>query len=1117
MDEYYDDKPDFASADPVTVTSGMTVTANAQLALGGVISGAVTDAATALPLENIGVTAYDATTGDYVNSDSTDASGLYRIGGLAPDHYKLYLYDSDGVYLEEYYDDKPDFASADPVLATGGLTVTANAQLVRAAVITGVVTAAATGLPLEDIDVNVYNATTGNYIRDTDTDASGVYRIGGLATGPYKLYFRDYDGVYLGEYYHDKPDLASADPVMATAGTTVTVNAALGLAGVVNGAVTDEGSGAPLVSINVTVYNAATGNSISSDNTDAAGIYHIGGLATGGYKVRFVDNNGIYMTEYYNDKATLASADWVTATAGLTITVNAALIPGGVLNGVVTDEDSGLPLEDVDVNLYDALTGNYLNDRDTNAAGVYRFGGLATGRYKLYFRDRSGVHLGEYYDDQPNITAADPITVTLGLTTTVEAALGRGGRITGRVTDAHSDAGIADVYISVNREDGDTLSASAYTDAQGYYTTSALYTGVYRVEFSPPPPYYSEYYDNFMQWVNFTPVTVTAPLTTTSVDAALQAGYLITGVVSGPGPLENVYVMAYRVADSYSWSGAYTDSDGQYEIGPLPPGFYRVYFQSGDWHASEWYSDATSYRDSALIHVTADTPDINASLAGGGLIAGAVTGAGGAPLPDVDVYVYPAGNSSSVAWGETDAAGHYLINRGLPTGAYQIKFSAPPGYTTEWYNDRPDQASATVLAVTAGVTATADAQLAAYVWGSITGAVTAADTGLPLSTWVYAYNAGGNSVRSNYAYGGVYTLDYLPPGVYRIYFSDSEPYPSIYYDTRPDLSSAERITVTAGVTVTNINQALPRGGSITGVVTGNGSGGLPGVYVYARRVTGSWASRNTYTGVDGAYRLDGLPAGGYKVQFTPPSPFRSEWYDDVYLESVAEIVTVTVGSVTPNVDAALALGGVITGHVTAADTGAPLPALYIDVYSATGAFAAGAYTNGDGEYQTPGLPAGDYRVFFEVGPWTLYQTEWYSDAHTQDESITVTVPALGAASPINAALERGGSISGWTYNRVTGLPLDDVYVAAYRTPDYDYVNYDYSNDWGFYQVSGLPEDHYKVYFSRSGYKVQWYNQAADFTAALTVTVSAPDDFPNVNAYLRYAREVYLPIVMRNKP
>ena len=165
-------------------------------------------------------------------------------------------------------------------------------------------------------------------------------------------------------------------------------------------------------------------------------------------------------------------------------------------------------------------------------------------------------------------------------------------------------------------------------------------------------------------------------------------------------------------------------------------------------------------------------------------------------------------------------------------------FSAPTGYVSEWYDNKSSQMAATIITATGGVTLTnINAQLAASTVGpagAITGTVTAADTGLPLNMWVYAYNSGGSQAGSSYATGGAYVLSNLSAGAYRVYFSGSSPYPGRYYNNKPNLAAANVVTVTSGVTVTNINQVLKPGGIITGVVTG--SGGVPGVLVTAYRV-----------------------------------------------------------------------------------------------------------------------------------------------------------------------------------------------------------------------------------------------------------------------------------------
>ena len=514
-----------------------------------------------------------------------------------------------------------------------------------------------------------------------------------------------------------------------------------------------------------------------------------------------------------------------------------------------------------------------------------------------------------------------------------------------------------------------------------------------------------------------------------------------------------------------------------------------------------------------------DLGNINADLTEGGRITGTVTGSGGVPLADLWVYVYPAGNDNSIVSIKTDADGHYATENGLATGQYQVQFSAPLGYQSEWYNNQASQTSATLVSVMAGEThGDVNAQLATYAWSTVTGTVTTADTGLPVNMWVYAYSVSGLGSWSAYANGGHYVLRGLPPDAYRISFSSPpSPYVPIYYHDQPDWDLADLITVTAGMTMTNINQALLRGGTITGTVS-SASDGVPGVYVYATRIGGSSWTRTSYTGLEGHYRLEGLTAGEYKVQFSPPSPFVGEWYNDAPDKNSASSVTVTLGAITPDINVTLDTGGIITGFITAAGTGDPLPGAYVNVYSTTGTSVRGSiYADTDGYYQTPGLPADEYHVFFDEGPWRYYRSEWYADASSQSTALTVTVPASGSVPDINASLEQGGSISGWTYNALKGLPVESVYVRIYDAVTGFYIGYDYSNNGGLYQVNALASGLYKAAFSRSGFKEQWYNQALNSDSALTITVSAPDEVYDINAYLRYANEVYLPLVLRQSP
>ncbi|NBD36256.1 MAG: hypothetical protein GVY30_09710, partial [Chloroflexi bacterium] len=362
ISEYYDDVPlhEYNSYDPVTVSDDTaTPNINASLAPGFQVIGRVTEEASGDPLSGIAIYIERLPNGDYWAGAYTDANGVYTTTpGVPAGSYRVVFTDYSGIYAKEYYTDVYRIDLATPVEITSTHRTGIDAALVPAAIITGVVTGPGSA-PLNDIRAYVYYSDTYSYASGATTDITGTYRVVGLGPVAYKLRFQDNSGQYLTEWHQDKPDWDTADPVALTSGVTTTVDAELTPAGVVTGTITAEGSGAPLENVNVTIYEAATGDSVKSGTTNVSGTYHIGGLISDSYKLRFYDNSGAYLAEYYDDKPDLGSADPFSVTAGVTTTINAELTPAGIITGTVTAEGSGLPLENVNVTTYEAATGDY--------------------------------------------------------------------------------------------------------------------------------------------------------------------------------------------------------------------------------------------------------------------------------------------------------------------------------------------------------------------------------------------------------------------------------------------------------------------------------------------------------------------------------------------------------------------------------------------------------------------------------------------------------------------------------------------------------------------------------------------------------------------------------------
>ena len=183
----------------------------------------------------------------------------------------------------------------------------------------------------------------------------------------------------------------------------------------------------------------------------------------------------------------------------------------------------------------------------------------------------------------------------------------------------------------------------------------------------------------------------------------------ISGVVSDPDgqPFE------FACVDSSPFGFGYTGPGGAYSIVGLPPGDYTVSFfdcYSGR-YIGEYYDDAPTRSEATPVPVVSGgaTTNINASLALGGSIVGNVA------APEVtdgsgEICILAKGSiPDNYAWGYVAQDGAYEVV-GLPTDTYKVKFE--PCFTSslvaEWYQDRPDEASADPVEVTQGSTTTLD-------------------------------------------------------------------------------------------------------------------------------------------------------------------------------------------------------------------------------------------------------------------------------------------------------------------------------------------------------------------------------------------------------------------------
>ncbi len=208
-------------------------------------------------------------------------------------------------------------------------------------------------------------------------------------------------------------------------------------------------------------------------------------------------------------------------------------------------------------------------------------------------------------------------------------------------------------------------------------------------------------------------------------------------------------------------------------------------------------------------------------------------------------------------------------------------------------------------------------------------------------------------------------------------------------------------------------------GSIAGTVT-DADTGLPVVHlcVIAYRVD-SGAAAGTLVRIHeaGRYQVEMLEPGPHYVSVVDCGPFIYEetWYGQSLSWEGAQPVEVIAGQVTPGIDVAVAtpvdLGGWISGTVTDAATGQPVPNICAGAINVETGAAAGEMrfrSDASGHYRIGMLGTGTFLVQFLDCSLHGYQEAWHGADGTV-EAVPVEVAEGRETTGVDVALVRGPS------------------------------------------------------------------------------------------------------------
>lgn len=620
----------------------------------------------------------------------------------------------------------------------------------------------------------------------------------------------------------------------------------------------------------------------------------------------------------------------------------------------------------------------------------------------------------------------------------------------------------------------------------------------------------------------------------------VSAGTIDGRVTDSSGqPIEGISVQSYvrqQYSDWYYWNwagSANTDSDGNYSIGGLIAGTYRVRFEDNNGvYTPEVYDDVPGddvWNSGTQITVPAEgiVSGINASLALGARIVGRVTASDG--VTGISGIYVESANITTWDWGpstHTDDDGYYAIGA-LVTGNYRVRFRDTSGtYAPEVYDNVPGDEfwnSGTLITAVAGSTAS-NINASLSVGAKIEGRVTLPDgqtgvSGINVQSVNISTRSWGPSATTDE--DGYYVISGLSAGNYRVGFKDySDTYAPEVYDNIPgdDLwNSGTAIMVPAENVVSNINAQLDEAGGINGQVTDVNGFAIENIYVEALAWNGRWWSRvgYDYTDSDGNYSIGGLYAGSYLVYFSEwnPSQYVPQVYSNrqnrYYWDSGPyDPVLVNSGAVSSNINAVMLEYASISGSVYRADGVTPIADCLVvlrDYYS--GYYRYHSYTDESGSYVVKRVAPGSFAIHAGPSQDRYYLGQWLGgerlvvSADSRNWYTKNILPPAGAErvdvygvdlGGFNVTLEPAGRISG-VVSAYGALPITNAVVLAYGyTNEFKYMGR--TEDDGTYEVRGLLPDAYEVKVEAPDFKDEWWDDALHRREATMFGVDVGDHF-----------------------
>lgn len=182
--------------------------------------------------------------------------------------------------------------------------------------------------------------------------------------------------------------------------------------------------------------------------------------------------------------------------------------------------------------------------------------------------------------------------------------------------------------------------------------------------------------------------------------------------------------------------------------------------------------------------------------------------------------------------------------------------------------------------------------------------------------------------------------------------------------------------------VTGIDAVLDRAATLEGKVTRSSDGApVEQIEVCAWAIESEDFGGCSWTEADGSYSLEDLGPGEWGVEFWPRWSGQNlalQFYDGRDRWSEADPVSVQAGETVTGIDAEMYAGAAISGNVSAAATGSALGEIVVCSVYADQIWTC-TETEPNGDYELPYLAPGQYKVVFSID-----FADWYGEGPEEE-------------------------------------------------------------------------------------------------------------------------------------